>query len=80
LEAEHVKLMAFSNCSSCEELQSGIVLTHSNPGWQDMRAPVIRETVERLPCLLDPPESWKLLYGSYPEKVFLLEPTRDDLR
>jgi hypothetical protein len=79
LEAEHVKLVPFANYSSCDELQSGIVLTYSNPGWQGLSAPVIRETVNRLPCLLDPPDSWKLVYGGYPEKVFLLDAKSDAL-
>jgi 4-amino-4-deoxy-L-arabinose transferase-like glycosyltransferase len=77
LGAEHIKVVAFANYSRCEELQSGVVLTHSNPGWQGMSAPAIRDTVNRLPCLLYPPESWRLLYDGYPEKVFLIGPPRD---
>ena len=77
LGAEHVRVAAFANFSSCEDLQSGVVLTHSNPGWEGMSAPVIRETVERLPCLVDPPGNWRLLYDGYPEKVYVIDSGRE---
>jgi hypothetical protein len=77
LGAEHVKMVAYANYSGCEELRSGVVLTYSNPGWEGFAAPVIQETVERLPCLLHPPPSWRLLYGGYPERVYLIETGRN---
>ena len=72
LGAEQVRMVAFANYSGCEELQGGVVLTQSNPGWEAIGAPVIQETVKRLPCLLHPPPSWRLLYDGYPEKVYLI--------
>jgi hypothetical protein len=48
------------------------VLTFSNPGWEGLSAPIIRDTVERLPCLLRPPPRWRLLYDGHPEKVYLI--------
>jgi hypothetical protein len=80
LGAEHVKMVAYANYSGCEELQGGVVLTYSNPGWEAFAAPVIQETVERLPCLLHPPAHWRLLYGGYPEKVYLIDSGRDARR
>jgi hypothetical protein len=77
LGAEHVKLVAFANYARCDQLQSGVVLTHSNPGWHGMSASVIRDTVDRLPCLLDPPDTWRLIHEGFPEKVFLIGPRRD---
>jgi hypothetical protein len=77
LGAERVKMVAYANYSSCNQLQSGVVLTYSNPGWEALAAPIIQETVERLPCLLHPPASWRLLYGGYPEKVYLIDSGRD---
>ena len=72
LGAERVKMAAFANYSRCDQIASGVVLTQSNPGWEGRGAPVIQETVARLPCLLHPPASWRLLYGGYPEKVFVI--------
>jgi hypothetical protein len=80
LGTERVRVAAFANYSRCEELQGSVgtvVLTHSNQGWQGLAAPVIRETVERLPCLLNPPASWRLLYGGYPEKVYVIDDPGD---
>jgi hypothetical protein len=73
LGEERVKMRAFSNFSSCEDLTEGVVLTYSNPGWTGLSASVIRETVQRLPCLLSPPPRWKLLYGSHAEKIYVVE-------
>jgi hypothetical protein len=70
LGAERVKMSALANYSSCEELKSGVVLTQSNPGWEGISAPVIQEAVKRLPCLLHPPASWRLVYDGYPEKIY----------
>jgi hypothetical protein len=67
--AEKVKMMAFANYRSCEQLQSGVVLTRANPGW-DGGAIAIQETVSRLPCLMQPPAGWRLLYSGYPEKIY----------
>ena len=77
LGVERVRMAAFANFSRCEDLTSGVVLTHSNPGWQGLAAPVIRETVDRLPCLLDPPASWRLLYEGYAEKVYVIHGGRN---
>ncbi len=73
LGVERVRIMAFANYTRCDELTNGIVLTRSNAGWEGLSAPVIQETVTRLPCLLQPPPSWRLLYDGFPEKVFVLE-------
>ena len=73
LGAERVKIMAFANYSRCDQLTSGVVLTHSNPGWDGLSAPVIRETVTRLPCLLYPPATWRLIYQGSPERVYLID-------
>ena len=70
-------MVAFANYSRCEELQGGVVLTRSSPGWETIGAPIIRETVKRLPCLLQPPASWRLLYDGYPEKVYVIGSGRD---
>ncbi len=69
LGSEQVRMVAFADYSGCDRLTEGVVLTHSNAGWQG-GAPVIVETVARLPCLLHPPASWRLVYGGYPEKIF----------
>jgi Dolichyl-phosphate-mannose-protein mannosyltransferase len=74
LGAERVKMVVFANYSGCDELRSGVVLTQSNPGWERLAAPVIQETVRRLPCLLEPPPTWRLLYDGYPERVYSIEP------
>jgi len=34
----------------------------------------VREAVTRLPCGLDPPPTWRLLYDGYPEKVYVVRP------
>jgi hypothetical protein len=68
----HVTGVPFSNVSRCEEITGGVVLTFSNPGWEGLNAAIIRETVERLPCLVRPPSNWRLLYDGYPEKVYLV--------
>ena len=70
LGEERVKLSPFAAYSRCEDLPEGVVLTRSNPGWENLAAPIIQETVKRLPCLVQPPPSWRLLYGGFPEKVF----------
>jgi 4-amino-4-deoxy-L-arabinose transferase-like glycosyltransferase len=65
-----VQLHAFAQYPQCETLPDGIVLTFSNPGWERLAAPAIQETVARLPCLLQPPSNWRLLYDGYPERIF----------
>ena len=72
LGRQHVRGVPFSNVSRCEEIAEGVVLTFSNPGWEGLNAEIIRQTVERLPCLVRPPSSWQLLYDGYPEKVYLV--------
>jgi hypothetical protein len=74
LGSEPVKMVPFATLSGCDDLTDGVVLTRSNPGWQGLSAPIIQETVGRLPCLLNPPSSWRLLYDGYPERVFLISP------
>jgi hypothetical protein len=65
-----VNLTPFASYARCDQLVSGVVITKANAGWDGMAAPVIRETVQRLPCLVDPPPSWRLLYDGFPERVF----------
>jgi hypothetical protein len=67
-------MVPFATLSRCDDLTDGVVLTRSNPGWQGLSAPIIQETVGRLPCLLNPPSTWRLLYDGYPERVFLISP------
>ena len=67
----------FAEFERCSQMVEGVVLTHSNRGGVD-GAPVIRETVSRLPCLVDPPSAWRLLYRGYPERVFQIDPERTD--
>jgi hypothetical protein len=80
LGAETVKMTPFASYSRCEDLPDGVVLTYSNPGWVGLGAPVIQETVKRLPCLLQPPAHWRLLYEGYPERVFIVEASRRTAR
>jgi 4-amino-4-deoxy-L-arabinose transferase-like glycosyltransferase len=80
LGAEQVNLVPFANYSRCEDLTSGVVLTQSNPGWEGTGAPVIQETVARLPCLLHPPVDWRLVYDGYPEKIYLIGGERQPRR
>jgi hypothetical protein len=77
LGAEPVQMVVFDKYTSCEQLTDGVVLTRSNPGWEGFSAPVIRETIGRLPCLVNPPDNWRLLYEGHPEKVFLITPVRN---
>jgi hypothetical protein len=72
LGVERVRMAPFAQYSSCDQLTAGVVLTRSNPGWHRFSAPVIQETVRRLPCLIYPPATWRLLYDGYPEKAFLI--------
>jgi hypothetical protein len=74
---ERVRMTAFANYSRCDEIGHGVVLTQSNPGWEGLSATVIQETVKRLPCLVDPPAGWRLLYEGYPEKVYAIETGRE---
>lgn len=80
LGSERVRMRAFAGYSSCDDIQGGVVLTQSNPGWEGMAAPAIRDTVERLPCLTRPPAHWRLLYDGYPEKVFAVSGNGGDAR
>ncbi|MEO6236859.1 MAG: glycosyltransferase family 39 protein, partial [Vicinamibacterales bacterium] len=75
LGSERVRMTPFAAYERCDQIGSGVVLTQSNRGWAD-RAPVIVETVGRLPCLTRPPPTWKVLYDGYPERVFVI--TGDD--
>jgi hypothetical protein len=75
LGRERVRLVAFASYQSCDELTGGVVLTYSNPGWERLGAPVIQETVKRLPCLLHPPAAWRLLYEDAPEKIYVVDGT-----
>ena len=77
--AERVRMAAFANYTRCDQLPGGVVLTRSNPGWEGLSAPVIQDTVRRLPCLLDPPAGWRLLYEGFPEKIFIV-PTGSAMR
>jgi hypothetical protein len=69
LGSEPVRMVPFAAYQRCDQMPRSVVLTHSNPGWQG-QAPIIVETVRRLPCLADPPATWRLLYQGYPERVF----------
>jgi dolichyl-phosphate-mannose-protein mannosyltransferase len=71
LGAEAVRMVPFAAVRSCADIDGGVVLTQSNPGWAGA-APVIVETVRRLPCLVAPPSTWHLLYQGYPERVFVI--------
>jgi hypothetical protein len=44
-----------------EEITGGAALTFSNPGWEGLNAEIIRQTVERLPCLVRPPSNWRFV-------------------
>ena len=72
LDREQVRVVALEGVGSCAELRDGVVLTFSNPGWQGLNAAIIRDTVARLPCLLEPPPDWRLLYDGYAEKVYVI--------
>jgi hypothetical protein len=65
-----VQLHPFANYETCADIERAVVLTYSNPGWENLGAQVIRDTVARLPCLLDPPAGWRLLYGGYTERIY----------
>jgi Dolichyl-phosphate-mannose-protein mannosyltransferase len=69
--SERVRMVAFAAVPDCGEIRDGVVLTQSNPGWAGA-APVIVDTVRRLPCLTEPPPAWQLLYRGYPERVFVV--------
>jgi 4-amino-4-deoxy-L-arabinose transferase-like glycosyltransferase len=71
LGSERVRMVAFAGVRTCAQIEGGVVLTRSNPGWSG-GAPVILETVRRLPCLTAPPPHWRLLYRGYPEQVFVV--------
>lgn len=71
LGAERVRTVAFAAVDNCDQINDAVVLTQSNPGWAG-GAPVIVDTVRRLPCLVAPPPSWRLLYQGYPERVFVV--------
>jgi 4-amino-4-deoxy-L-arabinose transferase-like glycosyltransferase len=73
LGEERVQLHAFANYATCDALVDGVVLTYSNPGWEQLAARAIQETVARLPCLVQPPANWRLLSDRYPERVFVIE-------
>ena len=69
----HVRIVPSAAVSACDDIVHGsVVLTRSNPGWLD-GAPAIRQSVARLPCLVQPPLHWRLVYDGYPERVFHVE-------
>jgi hypothetical protein len=72
LGVDRVAIVAFANYSTCDEIARGVVLTRSSIGWEGTQGPAIREVVARLPCLLDPPGTWRLLYDGYPEKIYVV--------
>lgn len=72
LGRENVRVVPFVNYSHCGQIGRSVVLTYSNPGWDQLSAPIIRETVARLPCLISPPAGWQLLYEGHPEKVYVI--------
>ncbi len=72
LGSERVRMVPFANFETCADMKTGVVLTKSNAGWEGRGAPVIQETVGRLPCLLDPPTSWRLVYDGYPEQIYAI--------
>jgi 4-amino-4-deoxy-L-arabinose transferase-like glycosyltransferase len=72
LGVDRVAIVAFANYSTCDEIARGVVLTRSSIGWEGAQGPAIREVVARLPCLLDPPATWRLLYDGYPEKIYVV--------
>jgi dolichyl-phosphate-mannose-protein mannosyltransferase len=73
LGTTRVRTLPFSGYASCRELQHVIVLTRSDPGWFGARAEAIEQAVRRLPCLVQPPANWQLLYDGYPERVFVVD-------
>jgi hypothetical protein len=73
LGSERVRMVPFSAVRTCDQIDDGIVLTQSNPGWAG-NAQVIQDTVSRLPCLIDPPATWHQIYDGYPERVFQVTP------
>jgi hypothetical protein len=78
LGSERVRMVPFAAYDTCERIQEGIVLTQSNPGWHG-GAPVIRDTLRRLPCLAVPPDTWRLVYEGPPERMYQVVPRgRDD--
>ena len=79
LGSERVRMVPFAVYEKCEQIQEGIVLTHSNPGWQ-AGAPIIVETLERLPCLAQPPVTWRLVYRGYPERIYQIAAREADAR
>jgi hypothetical protein len=74
LGSERTRMVPFAAYASCADIHDAVVITRSNPGWEGLNAPVIQETVGRLPCLVDVPARWQLLYDGYPEKVFQAGP------
>ena len=79
LGSERVKMVPFAVYERCEQIQEGIILTHSNPGWQG-GAPIILETLRRLPCLAHPPVTWRLVYQGYPERIYQVAAREADAR
>ena len=79
LGSERVKMVPFAVYERCEQIREGIILTHSNPGWQG-GAPIILETLTRLPCLAQPPVNWQLVYRGHPERVYLVAAREADAK
>ena len=79
LGSEHVRMVPFAYYDRCEQIREGIILTHSNPGWLG-GAPIILETLARLPCLAQPPVTWRLIYEGYPERIHQVAAREADAR
>jgi len=77
--SERVRMVPFAVYETCEQIQEGIILTHSNPGWQG-GAPIILETLTRLPCLAQPPVTWRLVYQGHPERIYQVAARDTDAR
>jgi len=79
LGSERVRMVPYAAYERCEQIQEGIILTHANPGWQG-GAPIILETLARLPCLAQPPVNWRLVYRGHPERVYLVAAREADAK
>jgi len=79
LGAARERMLPFSASQTCGKIHDGVVLTQLNPGWHK-GAPVIQETLFRLPCLIDPPATWQQVYQGYPVKLFRVNTRERDAR
>ena len=64
---------------SCAAFEGAVVVTHSNPGWSFSPPPVLLDSARRrLPCLVQPPPSWKPLSPPWlPERIYGVAPAPD---